>query len=136
CKSQGRKIHVIKKFRESLARNIMNVQAFSKVTNKKLSHVTQVDSRNITPAQKFDIVITSPPYIDAQKYMRSSKLELYWLGFEQKEISDLDRKSIGTEKICVPKNYQSNSKIYEISQLVDEIKAINSERAFVLEKYL
>jgi len=133
---EGRRINVIKKFEESLKRNILRVQSFSEVVNRELCHVSQSDSRNTKSSQIFDVVITSPPYVDAQKYMRSSKLELYWLGLDQKKYIALDRQSIGTENISVPRHYRSNSDIYEISKLLDEIMSLNPERAFVLEKYL
>lgn len=46
-----------------------------------------------------DLVITSPPYINAQKYVRSTKLEIYWLDLLTKEeLSELDTHLIGTER--------------------------------------
>lgn len=41
-----------------------------------------------------DIMITSPPYLQAQEYIRSSKLELFWLGYKEKAIKELSRKEI------------------------------------------
>ena len=46
------------------------------------------------------LVITSPPYINAQKYIRTTKLELWCLGLEsQDSITNLDKSLIGTEKV-------------------------------------
>ncbi len=33
------------------------------------------------PADSVDMVITSPPYMNVQKYARSLRLEWYWLGY-------------------------------------------------------
>jgi len=46
-----------------------------------------------------DIIFTSPPYLTAQKYIRTSKLELLWLGHDKEEINNLDKISIGTERV-------------------------------------
>ncbi len=41
-----------------------------------------------------NILITSPPYLQAQEYIRSTKLELFWLGLEEELIQSLSRKEI------------------------------------------
>lgn len=59
-------------------------------------------------SNSIDIIFTSPPYLTAQKYIRTSKLELLWLGYTEKEIYELDKTSIGTEQ---------NSLKFEIKEL-------------------
>lgn len=39
-----------------------------------------VDSSYITVPRECDALITSPPYLQAQEYIRSTKMELFWLG--------------------------------------------------------
>ncbi|MEB2835852.1 MAG: site-specific DNA-methyltransferase [Desulfurococcales archaeon] len=41
-----------------------------------------------------DAVFTSPPYLAAHEYTRSTKLELYWLGYSDKEVRALRNKEI------------------------------------------
>lgn len=41
-----------------------------------------------------NILITSPPYMQAQEYIRSTKLELFWLGYEENSIKELSKKEI------------------------------------------
>ena len=41
-----------------------------------------------------NILITSPPYLQAQEYIRSTKLELFWLGYEESYIKELSKKEI------------------------------------------
>jgi hypothetical protein len=39
-------------------------------------------------------LITSPPYLQAQEYIRTSKLELYWLGYTEEEVKSVSRLEI------------------------------------------
>jgi hypothetical protein len=41
-----------------------------------------------------NILITSPPYLQAQEYIRSTKLELFWLGYPESYIQSLSKKEI------------------------------------------
>ncbi|OQY46147.1 MAG: adenine specific DNA methylase Mod [Anaerolineaceae bacterium 4572_78] len=47
---------------------------------------------------QFDIIITSPPYIQAQEYIRTSKMDLYWLGYTDKEVKRLTKLEIPYRK--------------------------------------
>lgn len=46
-----------------------------------------------------DIIMTSPPYCGAQKYVRSLRLEMMILGFDEHSIAIADRRTLGTERI-------------------------------------
>lgn len=48
-----------------------------------------------------DLIITSPPYINAQKYLRSIRNETLWLRLvnSYETLLDMDRASIGTERV-------------------------------------
>ena len=48
------------------------------------------------------MVITSPPYINAQKYARTTKFELWWLELieeSEESLVDFARQLIGTERV-------------------------------------
>lgn len=50
--------------------------------------------------EEIDLIVTSPPYINAQDYFRSYKLELWWLGLATvDEVRALNKKAIGTEYV-------------------------------------
>lgn len=51
----------------------------------------------------FDLIMTSPPYANAQRYTRSLRLELFALGFTKsaEEEGDLDREQVGTERVSI-----------------------------------
>lgn len=39
--------------------------------------------------REFDLLITSPPYLQAQEYIRCSKMDLFWLGYPENHIRQL-----------------------------------------------
>lgn len=43
---------------------------------------------------EWDLLITSPPYLQAQEYIRNSKLDLIWLGYGENEVRDLARREL------------------------------------------
>ena len=57
-----------------------------------------VDSSYVTVPRECDALITSPPYLQAQEYIRSTKMELYWLGHTDEEIKELSRLEIPYRK--------------------------------------
>ena len=57
-----------------------------------------VDSSYFSFYREFDALITSPPYLQAQEYMRTVKMELFWLGYNDEEIRKLSRLEIPYRK--------------------------------------
>jgi hypothetical protein len=60
-----------------------------------------VDSSDLSVFEKSEIrsktvqaIITSPPYLQAQEYIRTTKLELYWLGYTEEEVRAVSRLEI------------------------------------------
>ncbi|MFN4073600.1 MAG: DNA methyltransferase [Thermus sp.] len=47
----------------------------------------------------WDMLITSPPYLQAQEYIRYSKLELYWLGYSEEEVRQLGKRELPYQKV-------------------------------------
>lgn len=82
------------------------------------------------------LIISSPPYITAQKYIRTTKLEMLWLGMaNSNDLVQLDRDIIGSEKV------RSSEKVIplgvnEIDDLCKKIATISKERAIMISKYL
>ena len=57
-----------------------------------------VDSSNVAVSRACDALITSPPYLQAQEYIRSTKMELFWLGHTEEEVQALSRLEIPYRK--------------------------------------
>ncbi len=53
-----------------------------------------VDTLRTQLDQPADIMVTSPPYLQAQEYIRSTKLELFWLGHSEETIRWLSKHEI------------------------------------------
>ncbi len=48
------------------------------------------------PRETIDCIVTSPPYIYAQEYLRSTKMDMYWLGMvDDKSVRRLTKMEIG-----------------------------------------
>ena len=57
-----------------------------------------VDSSYIDVPRECNALITSPPYLQAQEYIRSTKLYLFWLGHTEEEVRELSRLEIPYRK--------------------------------------
>ena len=57
-----------------------------------------VDSSYVTVPRMCDALITSPPYLQAQEYIRSTKMELFWLGHTEAAVRELSRLEIPYRK--------------------------------------
>lgn len=62
------------------------------------AHVKLGDARNLWISdQSIDLVLTSPPYLNAIDYMRCSKFSLVWMGNNIGELRKIRGDSVGTE---------------------------------------
>lgn len=78
--------------------------------------------------QEVDVIITSPPYLQAQEYIRSFKLELFWLGFKEDQIRKLTKLEIPYNN---PPNIEVKSKTYH--EYREKVKKLNHSK--LLELY-
>lgn len=60
--------------------------------------VKQGDARKLDiDAASIDLVLTSPPYLNAIDYMRCSKFSLVWMGYNVDQLRDIRGESVGAE---------------------------------------
>lgn len=60
--------------------------------------VKQGDARVLSiPSDSMDLVLTSPPYLNAIDYMRCSKFSLVWMGYNVSELRKIRGESVGSE---------------------------------------
>lgn len=55
---------------------------------------TLTQSQNLDSQAHWDMLITSPPYLQAQEYIRCSKLDLLWLGYTEEQVRDLSKQEL------------------------------------------
>lgn len=87
----------------------------------------------------FDLVITSPPYINAFDYGRTLRLENIWLDLlSEDSLREKKAKYVGTEKINIKKEEQSlkileDSK--ELKSVFEKISNVDYKRAIIVKKF-
>lgn len=65
--------------------------------------VRRGDARRLNaPSESIDLVLTSPPYLNAIDYMRCSKFSLVWMGYNAGQIRDIRGSSIGAQASFSP----------------------------------
>ena len=104
-----------------------------KVFDKDIKKLTDKEMNN----ESVDFIITSPPYVSAQKYIRSSRLNIEWLALGDKETKFYDQHSIGREQILksdlsLLEPVGSN----ELNQIIYQINEKNSTRAHITLAYM
>jgi SAM-dependent methyltransferase len=88
------------------------------------------------PSNSIDLILTSPPYLTAQKYLRTQKLELFWLGLlSEEEFSHLNRNIIGSENTSLKDIELKSLGIESIDSLIKWASAISLQRTANLYKY-
>ena len=85
-----------------------------------------VDSSYATVPRVCDALITSPPYLQAQEYIRSTKMELFWLGHTEEEIRELSRLEIPYRKADRVIQTETLDKIRDILTRDDLQKRLDS----------
>lgn len=91
------------------------------------------------PDESVDLILTSPPYAGAQKYIRSSWLNLYWLGKKNpEEIRNLKKKNIGREDYLKAEYQQKIKTGIKAADIVLEslYNEDKKERAYIVGNYL
>ncbi|MGB9788944.1 MAG: hypothetical protein ACP5PT_04610 [Brevinematia bacterium] len=77
-----------------------------------------IDTLETDLESEVNILITSPPYLQAQEYIRSTKMELFWLGYEENYIRELSKKEIPYRKVEKIKIY--SDRYYEYREKIKE----------------
>lgn len=99
---------------------------------RKTAEVALGDARNLPlPDQSVDLIITSPPYLNAIDYIRGHRLSLVWLGYRLSELREIRRASIGAERAP---DYDSELR-KEVMQAMGDVCRLQSRYKNMLERY-
>jgi DNA modification methylase len=135
----------IQYFEESLDKNFERLKGLSKIldSNTDYTKVFQGDARKTSSIlerngiREVDFIITSPPYINAQDYFRSYKLELWWSGLATpEEVRKLNKQAIGTESLS-GYNYSISprSDYPYLNIILNKIWKIDKKKSYVVYNY-
>lgn len=80
---------------------INGIREYQTLAPKNTKSVIKVgiDSMTEKLKDKKDILITSPPYLQSQEYIRQAKLDLFWLGHSEEQVRKLSKLEIPYKKI-------------------------------------
>lgn len=135
------RVSAIARFNETVVRNAARMKSFREATPATPRATIFDDARILdhhVPPSSVDLIITSPPYAGAQKYIRTSSLSLGWLDFAYEgELRALERKTIGREHFSkcevgtLPK-----SGIQKADRVLKQIEELYPLRAHIAQAYL
>ena len=80
-----------------------------------------------------DMVITSPPYLNAIDYLRGHKLALVWMGYRMAQIRALRSSNIGTE---VVKETTPHTAIQEAMSSMADLGSLDNRRLGMIRRYV
>lgn len=142
-------IDVYDKFEDICKLNIRRIESLFPLQEKGVvTEIVSNDARRITESydscklradESVDLILTSPPYAGAQKYIRSSWLNLYWLGKKMsEEIRALNNMNIGRE------DYHKSESDQHIKTGIEAADAVleslyadgKNKRAYIVGNYI
>lgn len=104
------------------------------------------DSRNPAGAVEgsFDLVITSPPYVNRMSYIRELRPYMYWLGFlsNGRDAGELDWTAIGgtwgiaTSRLTEWERHTDHFKSNHLDEALDKIAHADNKNGAVLANYV
>lgn len=137
-KIKKEQVIVFDEFLKNLLKYKNAVRDFSE-NHKAEGKIIGFDARKIDKKSlslgKINLAMTSPPYINAFDYVRSLKLENFWLdGFDKKKLNELYDHQIGSEKVKTL-NQVPVYGLKELDEVLSKIYSLDKKRAWVTFKY-
>jgi DNA modification methylase len=141
-----RRQDVYQVFAEVVEANLGRMDALQRLADADVgASIVASDARTLRPLPcnngrvgSADLIITSPPYMGAQKYIRSSSLSIGWLGLSRgQSLREIEDENIGREHF--PK--QSTTKIplthiARADECIARVSGTNRLRATIASTYL
>ncbi len=133
-------IDVYERFKTICLVNIDRIESLNgQIRDGVEAKIVSDDARNLgLDDDSVDMILTSPPYAGAQKYIRASWLNLYWLNrVELGDIKNLKKRNIGREDYKKAEIFECYTAITAADKV---LKAIyqngKKDRAFLVANYL
>jgi hypothetical protein len=104
-------------------------------THEHVATVERGDARRLSiENESIDLVLTSPPYLNAIDYMRCSKFSLVWMGYNIDELRRIRGESIGAEA-----SFKEASDAEWVTSLIKQLKLapeLSSRNHALLARYV
>ena len=106
----------------------------AKTSSKYESKIGLGDVRSLKLRKRsVDVVLTSPPYLNAIDYMRGHRLSLVWLGYRLGDLRKIRSNSIGAERGVALENIQSE--ILAIQTSMGKIDKLSRRHQRMITRY-
>lgn len=133
-------INVYKKFIDIVDANIIRFKNKKKlISTSYTGKIISTDARNLKlKDESIDLVLSSPPYAGAQKYIRASSLNLCWTELAKaNELKSLDKENIGRENYSKSEYIKlKRTGIIEADRILKKVYKKNPLRAHIAANYL
>jgi SAM-dependent methyltransferase len=119
-----------------------NIRRVADLRSKGIAHRVRIMPEGLHAAktgladESVDVILTSPPYCGAQKYVRSLRLEMLSLGMHEDSIIEADRRTLGTERITLADCLDLATSNSIADSLISSIYVVNPSRAAMLALYV
>lgn len=112
-------------FNSNIQKEYKRVNSFNNINCRFLlvlnKSIEELDKE--LPEESIDCIVTSPPYVYAQEYFRSTKIDLYWLDMvNDKLVRELTRKEIGQKRTPLKDFSIELSKIKSFERILEVVK--------------
>jgi DNA modification methylase len=118
--------------------NVVGSKVSAKIVSDDARKLTsELGSKKLLRKNSVQLIISSPPYAGAQKYIRASSLSLGWTQLATvQDLSILDRKNIGRENYRKSDVGISKTNIKKADTLIAKVFKSNPVRATIIYRYL
>lgn len=134
------KVDVYGKYEAVCMANIDRVETLSgAIADGVTARFISKDARKLEiENESIDMILTSPPYAGAQKYIRASWLNLYWLNrVKLEEIRELKKNNIGREDYRKRDVFECYTGIESADTVLKNLyRRGKTERGFIVANYL
>ena len=121
-------------FFETALNRVLKASLFQNKESVPTASVRRGDARKLPIADKsIDLVITSPPYLNAIDYMRGHKLSLVWLGHNIAALRQIRGESVGAES---GRSEADDEKIATISKAMGRINKLPARFNRMITRYV
>lgn len=121
------KVLFYKKLNKELTVVLNKLNSQKKLSPKKVKAIVRggVDTLTQELEEERDLLITSPPYLQAQEYIRQAKMDLFWLGYKEHEIKNLAKLEMPYREVPSVKIYSETYDAYR-----NQIQELKLQRLF------
>jgi SAM-dependent methyltransferase len=116
-------------------RKVIQCSPFTECADKRPAvDIRYGDARSLPiETESIDLIITSPPYLNAIDYLRGHKLSLVWMGHNISEIRRLKTSNIGSE---VSKPAFHNSNIEDTMAIMASMDSLNGRYRGIVRRFV